>query len=144
MKIDMNMKWNDYSSDTLYLWDGKTLFKIAEGTGDNLFDEDIEDGYVDYWMTDYYDFEDSDGGQWLETEYIKDIDYTIQGVIDRIKACDLWDSNWEILDEDIGEEMAERFEEYYGHISQTRYHQRRAEELKDEIKKMERRVRKNG
>lgn len=27
---------------------GALYFKIAEGTGDNLLDEDIEEGYVDY------------------------------------------------------------------------------------------------
>ena len=42
MDIDLNMKWNDYPSDTLYLWNGDTIFRIAEGTGDNLSEEDEE------------------------------------------------------------------------------------------------------
>lgn len=68
--IDMKIKWNEYPSDTLYLWDGETIFRITEGSGDNLFPEDEENGYVDYWLTDYYDLNNGDGGQWMETELI--------------------------------------------------------------------------
>ena len=105
--IDLNMKWNDYSDDTLYLWDGNDIvFVISEGTGENLLDEDIEEGYKDYWMTSWYEYgEEKDGGQWMETEYIRDIDYTIQGVVDRISECDLWDDNWEVLDSEEAEMM---------------------------------------
>lgn len=134
--MDMNMKWNDYPSNVLFLWDGKTLFRIAEGSGDNLFDEDIEEGYVDYWMTDYYDFEDGNGGQWLETKYIKDIDYTIQGVIDRLKECDLWDSDWKIIDEDTGYAIMKAFEDYYEHWREARYHNEEAKEIKKRIKEI--------
>ena len=129
----LNTKWNDYPSDTLYLWDGKTIFRIAEGTGDNLFPEDEEEGYVDYWMTDYYDFNDGNGGQWMETKLIQDIDYTIQGVIDRIKECDLWDSDWEIIDENMGDYIFNSFENYYMHRNETRYHNAKSDELKREI-----------
>lgn len=103
--ISKEMKWNDYPSDTLYLWNGNTIFRISEGTGDNLWPEDEEAGYKDYWMTEYYGSDESNGGQWLETELIRDIDYTIQGVIDRLMTCDLWEDNWEILDEEKGEEI---------------------------------------
>lgn len=35
------------------------IYRIAEGTGDNLTQEDIDDGYVDYIYYDYYaSFED--------------------------------------------------------------------------------------
>ena len=133
--MDMNMKWNDYPSDVLFLWDGETLFRIAEGSGDNLFDEDIEEGYVDYWLTDYYNFNDGNGGQWLETKYIRDIDYTIQGVLDRLKECDLWDSDWKIIDEDTGYAIMKDFEDYYEHWRKARYHNEEAEEIKNKIKK---------
>ena len=108
--IDLNMKWNDYSSDTLYLWNGNTVFKIAEGNGSNLLKEDEEEGYIDYWMTDYASNEDGNGGQWLETELISDIDYTIQGVIDRMMECDLWDDVWTIIDMNLGELLIDFFE----------------------------------
>lgn len=129
--IDLNMKWNDYSSDTLYLWDGETIFMIAEGTGDNLWDEDVNAGYLDYWMTESYNFnEDScDGGQWMETKLIRDMDYTIQGVIDRLMECDLWDSDWEILDEDTGNELVSLYEDYYHHRNQMRYYKEQINKL---------------
>ena len=116
--IDLNMKWNDYAStisDTLYLWNGNELFIIAEGTGDNLLDEDIKEGYKDYWMTECYSKRDEcgDGGQWMETELISEIDYTIQGVIDRIYECDLWEDDWEVLDKDLGGSLQEAFQDYY-------------------------------
>lgn len=111
--IDINMKWNDYESDTLYLWNGKDLFVISEGSGDNLWEEDKEEGYVDYWMTQCYGKDcDYDGGQWMETELISDIDYTIQGVIDRISECDLWDDDWKVLDDYKGSELVEFYSDY--------------------------------
>lgn len=113
MNIDLNMKWNDYPSDTIYLWNGYTIFRIAEGTGDNLSEEDEEAGYKDYWMTEYVSKGDSDGGMWLETELISDIDYTIQGVLDRLMECDLWEDNWEIIDEDLGDEMLDAMNKYW-------------------------------
>ena len=30
------------------------IYRITEGTGDNLFQEDIDEGYVDYIYYDYY------------------------------------------------------------------------------------------
>lgn len=106
--IDLNMKWNNYGSDTIYLWNGHSIFQISEGIGDNLLDEDIEEGYVDYWITECrtLDKEKSDeGGQWMETKLISEIDYTIQGVIDRMSKCDLWEDDWEVIDEDLGSEL---------------------------------------
>ena len=108
-----NTKWNDYPSDTLYLWNGNTVFIISEGSGENFTEEDEEEGYKDYWMTNYYSREDGDGGQWMETELIKDIDYTIQGVLDRLMECDLWEDNWEIIDKDLASELCDAFEEYW-------------------------------
>lgn len=112
--VDLNMKWNDYDSDRLYLWNGTDLFIIIEGSGDNLSEEDIEEGYVDYWMTECYtEGRDGCGGQWLETELITNIDYTIQGVIDRMMECDLWDDDWTVIDEDLGLELYEKYEEVW-------------------------------
>ena len=123
--INRNMKWNDYPSDTLYLWNGNTVFRISEGTGENFWPEDEEAGYKDYWMTEYYTFEDGNGGQWMETELIKDIDYTINGVLERLYDCDLWEDDWKIIDEDLGEELCDLFEKYW-----------EAERVKKEIDKL--------
>lgn len=135
--VDLNMKWNDYSSDTLYLWDGETIFMIAEGTGENLWDEDVDAGYLDYWMTESYSFNEDtcNGGQWMETKLIRDIDYTIQGVIDRLMECDLWDSNWEILDNDTGYNLFSTYENYYQHRNEMRFYKEQINKLTSSLKK---------
>lgn len=56
-----------------------TIITAVEGTGDNLTDEDIADGYIDYFMTSIYkqegeEIELSDGGQLLTTTPIKDME----------------------------------------------------------------------
>lgn len=57
--------------------DGK-IVHIMEGTGDNLLQEDIEEGYVDYIYYEVfdlaYDFPEVDGGMVLTTEYVADMD----------------------------------------------------------------------
>ena len=114
LDIDLESKWNDYPSDILYLWseNEKTIFIIFEGDGENLFSKDIAEGYKDYWMTDYITSDGyCDGGQWMETELIGDLDYTIQGVLDRMMECDLWEDDWEILDNESGEQLWNQFYE---------------------------------
>ena len=59
--------------------DTEKLITIVEGTGDNLTDEDIKDGYIDYVMTSVYrvDGEDivlEDGGQMLSQTPIADLE----------------------------------------------------------------------
>ena len=62
------------TASSILIWNEKVGFvKINEGTGDNLFDEDEAEGYVDYIMMDFteYDgdgFTDTDGAQILLTE----------------------------------------------------------------------------
>lgn len=66
----------------MLIWVGEPDYKLitaVEGTGDNLTDEDIKDGYVDYWMTSIYKQEGEeivleDGGQLLTSTPIKDMD----------------------------------------------------------------------
>ncbi len=118
---ELTMKWNDYKSDSLYLWNGKILFVITEGDGSNLLDEDIEDGYEDYWVTNWYETNYTDGGQWMETKPIKEIDYTILGVIKRILDCDLWEDDWIILDDALGSELANQFYDYWAEKGQMQY-----------------------
>ena len=66
----------------MLIWVGEPDYKFitaVEGTGDNLTDEDIKDGYIDYWMTSVYKQEGEeivleDGGQLLTSTPIKDMD----------------------------------------------------------------------
>lgn len=69
--------------------DTEKLITIVEGTGDNLTEEDIEDGYTDYVMTSIYrvDGEDivlEDGGQMLSQTSIEDLeeDELVKRVLD--------------------------------------------------------------
>ena len=43
--------WN---GEDIYLAYGDKVLLIAEGTGDNLMEDDIEDGYVDYFNLEVY------------------------------------------------------------------------------------------
>lgn len=69
--------------------DTEKLITIVEGTGDNLTDEDIKDGYTDYVMTSIYRVEGEDivledGGQMLSQTPIKDLeeDELVRRVLD--------------------------------------------------------------
>ena len=81
----------------MLIWLGEPDYKLitaVEGTGDNLSDEDIKDGYVDYWMTSIYKQEGEeivleDGGQLLTSTPIKDMDTDEQ--VERL--LDYWDIN---------------------------------------------------
>lgn len=59
--------------------DTEKLITIVEGTGDNLTDEDIKDGYTDYVMTSIYkvdgeDITPEDSGQMLSQTPIADLE----------------------------------------------------------------------
>ena len=59
--------------------DTEKLITIVEGTGDNLTDEDIKDGYTDYVMTSVYRVEGEDivledSGQMLSQTPIADLE----------------------------------------------------------------------
>lgn len=69
--------------------DTEKLITIVEGTGDNLTDEDIKDGYTDYVMTSIYRVEGEDivledGGQMLSQTAIEDLeeDELVRRVLD--------------------------------------------------------------
>lgn len=82
----------------IYLPDYKSFVLIAEGTGDNLLDEDIAEGYVDYIMYYIYDVktvihdmfrtDEEDGGQIMYTELVrekyKDLEESIPDVLEFI------------------------------------------------------------
>jgi hypothetical protein len=69
--------------------DTEKLITIVEGTGDNLTDEDIKDGYTDYVMTSIYRVEGEDivledSGQMLSQTPIEDLeeDELVRRVLD--------------------------------------------------------------
>ena len=88
----------------MLIWAGEPDYKIitaVEGTGDNLTDEDIADGYIDYWMTSIYKQEGEeivlvDGGQLLTSKPIKDMDVDEQ--VERL--LDYWGvhNNYSVLE----------------------------------------------
>lgn len=65
-----------YDNIFIYVPSTRQIIKIAEGSGDNLCDEDLEMGYVDYIYYEQYDikdgFPDVDGGMILLTEPFRD------------------------------------------------------------------------
>ncbi len=64
--------------DTIHIYvpAAKQLIRISEGSGDNLLDEDIEAGYVDYIYYEQYelgpDIQEVDGGQVMLTELFQE------------------------------------------------------------------------
>lgn len=59
--------------------DGEYML-VSEGTGENLWDEDRAEGYVDYIMYNFYEteenmrnFDDYDGGMVLCEKYVQDM-----------------------------------------------------------------------
>jgi hypothetical protein len=68
--------------DSIYIFvpEENRVVLIAEGSGDNLFDEDIENGYVDYIYYETYalpdnieeDMHELDGGMVMLTEMFRE------------------------------------------------------------------------
>ena len=60
----------------IYIPSKKQIIRIAEGTGDNLLDEDIKAGYVDYIYYDQHNLEvaipEVDGGMVMLTELFQE------------------------------------------------------------------------
>ena len=89
------MRWLDYvatyKTDGIFFLDTKTetFVAIFEGTGDNLLDEDIENGYVDYWYVEVYDNAGwiyNGGGQLLLTEVTRETNPTVDEIIKYVFA----------------------------------------------------------
>lgn len=106
-------KWADYPGDTLYLWNGDVLYTAHEDSV-NVLESDKAEGYKDSWVVDIYSLSNPDwlpqGGQWMESEYISDMNYTIEGITNRLIDCDLWKDDWTILDPNVGEIIKDLFE----------------------------------
>ena len=64
-----------YGDMFLYVSEMHQIIRIAEGTGDNLLEEDIDAGYVDYIYYDQYildaDMPNVDGGMILLDEMLR-------------------------------------------------------------------------
>lgn len=64
--------------DTIFVYvpEMKQLVRISEGTGDNLLDEDIDSGYMDYIYYEQYelgpDIRETDGGQVMLTKLFRE------------------------------------------------------------------------
>ena len=64
--------------DTIYIYvpDAQQIVQISEGSGDNLLDEDIEAGYVDYIYYEQYELEpgvpEIDGGMVMLTQLFQE------------------------------------------------------------------------
>lgn len=67
---------NAYDTIYIYVPDTKQMIRISEGTGDNLFDEDMDAGYVDYIYYEQYELgvtlDEVDGGQIMLTELFQE------------------------------------------------------------------------
>ena len=65
-----------FDSIYVYVPSAKQLVKISEGSGDNLLDEDIEAGYVDYIYYEQYvtspEMTEVDGGMVMLTELFRE------------------------------------------------------------------------
>ena len=66
------MNNNDFNDIFIYVQAMKQIIRIAEGSGDNLTDDDISQGYIDYIYYDVYnvqqDLPEVDGGIVMLTE----------------------------------------------------------------------------
>lgn len=64
--------------DTIYIFvpDAQQIVQISEGSGDNMLDEDIEAGYVDYIYYEQYELEpgvpEVDGGMVMLTQLFQE------------------------------------------------------------------------
>lgn len=85
-----------FDSIYIYVPEVKQIIKISEGTGDNLLDEDIEAGYVDYIYYDTYVLEggirELDGGMVMLTELFREkftcTKDAIPSVLDMAYGCE--------------------------------------------------------
>ena len=69
---------NAFDTIHIYVPEMKQIIRITEGTGDNLLDEDRDEGFVDYIYYDVYavgEFieEENGGGQVMLTELFREV-----------------------------------------------------------------------
>lgn len=89
--MDTNEKYNGMTLNLL-IKGGRNVYLavVDEGTGDNLLDEDIDDGYIDYLNWTLYalttdcepNFVEWDGGMVLSKRYV--VEMTVKEVIEAV------------------------------------------------------------
>ena len=132
--MNLDIKWKDYckenKTDCLYLQslDGSKLIRIAEGDGEALEEEDLQDGYNDYWYIEVYqEFEYNDfhgaanigGGYLMTKQLIQDENPSILQIVDTIIERkeeldgleDLDETHFLILEENFGSKIEKRMED---------------------------------
>lgn len=80
------------------------LITAVEGTGDNLTDDDIKEGLVDYWMSSLYEQEGEDiklvdSAQILTGTYIKDMDRG-EKIQRLLEYWEMTDAVYNVIDEE--------------------------------------------
>lgn len=89
--------------DTIYIYvpGEQQIIQISEGTGDNLHDEDIEKGYVDYIYYEQYSrgcgFPEVDGGMVMLTEMFQDKYKSTKEAIPAVLDMAFGDENMEYI-----------------------------------------------
>lgn len=67
---------NEFNDIFIYVQAMKQIIRIAEGSGDNLTDDDISQGYIDYIYYDVHnvqqDLPEVDGGMIMLTELFQE------------------------------------------------------------------------
>ena len=70
------MNNNEFNDIFIYVQAMKQIIRIAEGSGDNLTDDDISQGYIDYIYYNVYnvqqDLPEVDGGMVMLTELFQE------------------------------------------------------------------------
>lgn len=79
------MKNNEFNDIFIYVQAMKQIIRIAEGSGDNLTDDDISQGYIDYIYYDVYnvqqDLPEVDGGMVMLTELFQEKSKSVKDAI---------------------------------------------------------------
>ena len=77
----MTFNTNNYDDILGFFPDKGIIIRVSEGTGDNLLEEDIEEGYKDYILYEVFDVNDfftqeqidsCDGGMIMYEELVRD------------------------------------------------------------------------
>ena len=118
--INLLMSWKEYyeeyKTNSLYFTnnDKSELVMVAEGTGDNLLEEDKEEGYVDYWYIECFGDTGRDGGLLMRKTLIVKDNPTIEDII---KECNDFEENlipitsgeFYVMNPEEGEELEVQF-----------------------------------
>lgn len=103
LKNIMKMRWTNYlrsfNIDGIFCYDPsrKILVAIYEGSGENLLEEDYENGCVDYWYVNVGTIDEGfyGGGMMLLEKVIRDVNPTIEEILETIEYNEaIFDGMW--------------------------------------------------